>query len=248
MNTKVLEKIGLTNNEIAVYLALLELGTTTTGPIISKSKLHSSRVYESLNSLINKGLVSFILKTNTKHFTASEPESLIDMIEERKRAVEEILPELKVLKKQKQSDEKATVYEGYRGVRSVYDDIVRTLKKEDEILVFGARGQDESFMSKTFFKEYTNRRVKKGIKMRIIFNADAKQTGKYYSKLPNTSVKYMPENMKTPAAVDIFANNVGILVLKPLPKVFLITSKEVADSYRAFFEMLWQLAKWYAEI
>ena len=243
MDTKVLEKIGLTKNEIAVYLALLELGTTSTGPMIVKSGLHSSRVYESLNSLIKKGMVSFVLKGNVKEFTAAEPESILDLLEERKRDVQDIIPELKVLKSLKKPEDKATVYEGYRGVRSVYDDIVRSLKKNDEILVFGARGQDESFMSKTFFKQYTSRRVAKGIKMRIIFNDDAKETGKYYSKLPNTTVKYMPKNMKTPAAVDIFSNNVGILVLKPTPKIFLITSKEVADSYRAFFDMLWQLAR-----
>jgi hypothetical protein len=78
--------------------------------------------------------------------------------------------------------------------------------------------------------------------MRMIFNADARSTGKFYSKLPLTKVKYMPKNMKTPAAVDIYANHVGILVLKKLPIVFLITSKEVADSYRAFFEMLWKMS------
>jgi len=159
------------------------------------------------------------------------------------RDIQSIIPELKLLHKEKLEQEKSTVYEGYKGVRSVYDDIVRTLNKGDEILVFGARGQDESFMAKTYFKQYTQRRIAKGIKMRMIFNADAKQTGKFYSKLKNTQVKFMPKNMTTPAAVDIYANNVGILVLKPIPKVFLITSKEVADSYRQFFKMLWEMGE-----
>ncbi len=243
MDTGVLKKIGLTKNEIAVYLSLLELGTTTTGPLTVKSGLHSSRVYESLNKLINKGLVSFAVKANRKHFSAAPPETILDLIEEQEREIKAILPELKLLSKQKPSEEKATIYDGYKGVKSVYDNIIRTLKKGDEILVFGARGADESFMSKTFFKEYTKRRVAKGIKMKIIFNADAKETGKFYSQIPNTQVKYMPENMQTPAAVDIFGNNVGTLILKPKPMVFLITSKEVADSYREFFKMLWKMAE-----
>jgi sugar-specific transcriptional regulator TrmB len=242
MDTKVLEKIGLTKNEIAVYLALLELGTTTTGAITHKSGLHSSRVYESLNKLIQKGLVSFVLKAKRKYFTAADPDVILDLLEREKRDVESILPQLRLMRRMKPSEEKSTVYEGYKGVRSVYDNIVRTLGKGDEILVFGARGQDESFMAETYFKEYTQRRVAKGIKMRIIFNADAKETGRFYSKIENTLVRYMPPDMKTPAAVDIYGNNVGILVLKPKPIVFLITSKEVADSYRAFFEMLWNMA------
>jgi len=243
MGTEILEKIGLTRNETSVYLALLELGTTTTGPLAKKSGLHTSRVYESLGKLIQKGLASFVLKANRKYFSAAEPDALLDMLEQEKKEIQEILPRLKVLRKQKPAEAKSAVYEGYKGVRYIYDSIVRALNKGDEILVFGAVGADESFMAKTYFKEYTKRRIAKGIKMRIIFNSDARETGKYYSELENTEVKYLPKGMKTPAAVDIFGNNVGILVLKPRPIVFLITSKEVADSYREFFKMLWQMSE-----
>jgi len=243
MDTRPLERIGLTKNEIKVYLALLELGATTTGPLTRKSEMHASRVYESLTKLIEKGMVSFILKKNRKYYSAAEPDSILDILESQKREVKEILPQLKAIKKIEKDEQKSTVYEGYKGVRSVYDNIVRTLKKGDEILVFGAIGADESFMAKTYFMEYTNRRIAKGIKMRMIFNADAGETGKYYSKLKNTEVRYMPKNIKTPAAVDIYGNNIGILVLKKKPIVFQITSKEVADSYRQFFEMFWRVCK-----
>jgi len=243
MEVSLLEKIGLTKNEITIYLSLLELGTTTTGPLSKKSGLHSSRVYESLNKLIEKGLAGFVIKANRKYFSAADPDKILDIIEEEKRQAEQLLPQLRLLKKEKAVEEKSTVYEGYKGVKSVYDNIIRTLNKEDEILVFGARGADESFMSKTFFKEYTKRRITKGIKMKMIFNDDARETGKYYSKLQNTEVKYMPKDMKTPAAVDIYSNNVGTLILKPKPMVFLITSKEVADSYRQFFKMFWKICK-----
>ncbi len=242
MNTKILEKI-LTKNEIKVYLALLELGTTTTGPLTRKAEIHASRVYESLTNLIKKGLVSFVIKSNRKHFSAAEPDIILDILEQEKRQIKEILPELNILKTQKTSEEKSTVFEGYKGVRSVYDNIVRTLGKGDEILVFGASGADESFMAKTYFKQYTKRRIQKGIKMKIIFNADARQTGKFYSKLKNTNVRYLPEDIKTPAAVDIYGDNVGILVLKKKPIIFLITSKHVADSYKEFFKMLWKMGE-----
>jgi sugar-specific transcriptional regulator TrmB len=243
MDTRILEKIGLTKNEISVYLALLELGSSTTGPIAKKSMLHSSRVYESLNKLIEKGLISFVIKSNRKYFSSADPDFILDILEQEKKEINEILPQLRLLKKEKTSEEKSTVYEGYKGVKTVYDNIVRALGKGDEILVFGARSQDESFMANTFFKEYTKRRVAKGIKMKIIFNTDAKETGKFYSNLENTEVRYMPKDMKTPAAVDIYGNNVGTLILKPQPMVFLITSKEVADSYKEFFKMLWNIAR-----
>ncbi len=188
MEKNALERI-LTKNEIAVYTALLELGTTTTGPLTIKSKLHSSRVYEALNSLIEKGMVSFAIQNNRKYFSAASPDKFLDILDEEKKEINEIIPYLKGIKKQKTREEAATVYEGYKGVKTVYDNLIRILKKGDEVLVFGARGGQESFMSETYFRQYTKRRIKKGIKLKILFNADAKKTGESYAKLKHTEVK-----------------------------------------------------------
>ena len=97
MEDRILEEIGLTHNEIIVYKTLLQLGQTTAGPLTKKSGIHRSRVYESLNKLINKGLVSYSIKANIKYFSAQNPETIIDFLEEKKKAVKEILPELKSL-------------------------------------------------------------------------------------------------------------------------------------------------------
>ena len=65
---ELLAEIGLTERESKVYLALLELGSTTTGPLVKKSEVPNSKVYEILESLQNKGLVSWITKGKTKYF------------------------------------------------------------------------------------------------------------------------------------------------------------------------------------
>ena len=55
-------KIGLTEGEAKVYIALTELGSSTVGPIVKKAKVAYSNVYDILNRLIEKGIVSFITK------------------------------------------------------------------------------------------------------------------------------------------------------------------------------------------
>ena len=60
MDTKILEDIGLTNAEIKVYLALLELGSSTAGHILEKSGLQNSVVHMTLHKLIDKGFITFI--------------------------------------------------------------------------------------------------------------------------------------------------------------------------------------------
>ena len=62
MDTSILEDLGLTQAEIKVYIALLELGSSSAGQILEKSGLQNSVVHRALNSLIEKGLISYILE------------------------------------------------------------------------------------------------------------------------------------------------------------------------------------------
>ena len=57
-----LKKIGLTNGEARVYSSLLNLESSTVGPITKKSGVAYSKIYEVLQRLIEKGMVSFIIK------------------------------------------------------------------------------------------------------------------------------------------------------------------------------------------
>jgi len=241
MDTAVLEKIGLTRNEIKVYLALLELGSSTTSFISRKAELHTSRVYESLERLIEKGLVSFVIISNRKHFQAADPNALDRYIEKQREDLHNILPELERLKKEKELKQNAEIFEGYRGVKTVYDNIINELGPKDEILVMGARAAEESVLARTYFKQYTKRRIKKKIRMRLLFNEDARDTGRFYADLPFTKVRYMKKGVITPATVDIYKDKVGTLLLSKKPVVFLITSNEVADSYRNYFNTMWEM-------
>lgn len=73
METKVLEELGLSKNEVKIYLFLLKQGESTTGPIIKETGIANSRVYESINSLINKGFIIYNVQKDGKHFSAVKP-------------------------------------------------------------------------------------------------------------------------------------------------------------------------------
>src|SRR3989344_6876057 len=102
----ILEEIGLTKNEIKIYLALLKFGSTSTGAIIKETKIHTSKVYDGLERLANKGLVSHVIIANTKHFKAVNPDRLLDFLHDKKNKITEqekqiknILPALKLKQK-----------------------------------------------------------------------------------------------------------------------------------------------------
>ena len=83
MDVKPLEELGLTNGEIKVYLALVKLGETTSGPIVDESGISVSKVYYVLDRLAKKGLVSHVVKNNVKHFSAATPDRLLDYLKEK---------------------------------------------------------------------------------------------------------------------------------------------------------------------
>ena len=64
---KELEEFGLSKNEAKIYLYLLKHGEKSTGPIIRETGISNSRVYGSLNSLIEKGLVIYKIGYSCKN-------------------------------------------------------------------------------------------------------------------------------------------------------------------------------------
>ena len=108
MDTQILEDIGLTTAEIKVYLTLLELGSSTAGPIIEKSGLQNAVVHRAFHSLAEKALITTIKEGKINRYQAIEPKQLLNFIEEKKKYqdVREKLKELRDLRDEELISEK----------------------------------------------------------------------------------------------------------------------------------------------
>ena len=144
MNTKILKKIGLTDSEIKVYLALLELGSSKKAPIVKKSKISSSKIYEVMDKLIDKGLASYVIKNKVKHFNAAPPSRIKSYIKKKQRTLKQqekefnkILPSLNLKQQLTQKGSDAEIYKGWKGMTTVYNDLLESLRKGDHYYVFG---------------------------------------------------------------------------------------------------------------
>jgi sugar-specific transcriptional regulator TrmB len=65
MDQKFLEEAGLTPIEVRIYLVLLEKGSIRAGEITRHTGIHRRNVYDAIERLVQKGLVSYI-KTNNR--------------------------------------------------------------------------------------------------------------------------------------------------------------------------------------
>ena len=245
MDTKILEEIGLTGNEVKVYLALLELGSTPAGPIIKRIAMHRAAVYDIIDLLISKGLVSYVIKANRKYFEAQNPDRLLEYLDSKKQELikkedelNKIIPELQLKRQLSKEEQEGTIYKGKKGLKSIFEDI---LKEKKEWLVFGATGQFKEIFQ-AYFIHFHNRRAESNINLKIIFSEKLRKE-KREKELKLYEIKYVADSYITPSTTYVYGDKVVIINWSDEVIAFLMRSKQVADSYRSFFSMLWKIAE-----
>jgi len=245
-----LQEIGLTDSEIKVYLALLELEESSKGGILKKTKTAPSKVYHVLQKLIDKGLVSLFIKNKVKHFRAAPPEQIKYYLEKKRKDIEyqeneldKILPQLNSLKEKRKEEATAEVFYGWRGMETVYNEILTTLRKGNTNYVIGASKGEDTKRSENFFLKYGIRKTKKGIKIKILFNENARKSVRRIEKIGKFQYIKRFLRITTPVEINIFQNNTALVRLTKEPIVFLIRDKETAESFKEYFHALWATGK-----
>ena len=237
---KSLKIFGLTDNDIQIYRALLKLGESSTGRIIKEARIASSRTYSSLDKLEKEGFVTHILRNNVKFFRSINPDYLIEKAEEKQKEIIGLVPILKSLKTESNNDY-ATIYEGRNGFKQAFELIIKECSSKDIIYTIGF--SDLNYASESlrrFLKSIDRKRIRKRIKMKMILNEKMKNTiGKDRQSEKYTEVKYLSKKFISPTAMNIFKDYVLIEIWRENPLVFLIKNKQVADSFRTYFELLW---------
>jgi len=231
-----LEKLGLTHLEAKVYLELLKIGSTTTGPLIKKTELHRATVYDILKRLMEKGLATYITKEKTKYFQASDPEVISDLLKEKELIAQKVIPKLKLMQEKPKIKENAHIFQGKRGIKIIFEDIL----KYQEYLVFASKGKFKEVLG-AYFDQFQKRKKEKKIKSKLLIDESLK--GSKYVKSIYGKVKFLPKEYNYPTATFVYGKNVAFFVFSEYPTAFLIESKEISDSFRSYFEILWKIAK-----
>lgn len=247
MDEKLLEDIGLTKGEIKVYLTLLKTGETTTGKIIEEAQISSGKIYEILDKLIKKGLVSYIIKEKTKYFTATSPNRILDYLHEKEKGLKQKGEKLKKeiaslleIQKSKKKEYETVLFKGFKGIRSAIFEALSDLSAKEEILVMGIRSsKDEKY--NIMWQGWHTERIRKKIICKAIFSDRNTDYYKAFKKMNYTKVKIL-EGL-TPSAIDIMGERVLIFTYEEEPSCLSILNPEIAKSFTAFFNALWKIAK-----
>ncbi len=236
MDIKELERIGLNLNEAKIYVALLELGQAQAGDISKKTQINRTTVYDSLERLIQDGLVVFVISANKKVFNAVNPQKLLDRVLERENTIREILPELEGLFAQSKEKEETNIYKGRKGIKSIFDDIL----KSKEYVAFGSSGKFLEVMQHDF-RMFQKRKKELKINSKIILSESSRKTETI--KLAYANFRFIPDEFSALTTTLVYNDKTAIIVWGETPVATLIKSKAVAKSYSGYFKLLWKIAR-----
>lgn len=237
-----LKEIGLADEEIKVYLAMLKTGSNLASKISVETKINRSHVYQLLERLISKGFVSYVIKENRKYFSAVNPEKIIEIIKEKEQKLKNILPNLLTLASFEKEKPIVEIFEGKAGIKTILNDILKTKK---EWLAFGSSGKGQEVLS--FYAEHWEKeREKLKIILRGILDSSESglKRGKEIAKRKYTKIKYVKESYSNPSSTWIYGDKLAFIIWgKEHSFAIRIISKEITNNFKKHFEVLWKNAK-----
>jgi sugar-specific transcriptional regulator TrmB len=246
INMTSLERIGLKEKEAKVYIALLKEGPSLANKIAKTTNILRSSIYDYFDVLLEKGFISYTIKSGKKYFQAVSPSKILDNFEENKKneesALKQIIPELASLMNSAEKKANVEVFEGKEGMKTAMSYALKN--KPKEILVYGSSGVGYKILP-YYLEHWHNERIKLKIPARIIYNK-TKETEERLEKGPSLKlmhVRFSQVHTLSLTGTLIFGNFVLITMWNPeTPLAILIESKEIARDYRDNFEILWKTA------
>jgi len=240
-----LQRIGLTSGESKVYLAVQYMGESKVSDITREANVSNSKVYDILERLINKGLISYTNKNNIKYFIGLNTNRLNDYIKEKeiqikkqKQIIKNVIPHIYQNPNKNKKTGDIEIYENISGLKSISEKIIDELNENDTIYIIGA-GQEYIKQTKGFFTQWQEKRVERNIKFKGLYTKDNLNILQDRKNIQLSQIKILPEEIIAPVQLVITPYFIINIITQPKIKCITIYGKEIADSYKIYFNNLW---------
>ncbi|MEK6908760.1 MAG: helix-turn-helix domain-containing protein [Nanoarchaeota archaeon] len=238
MIAEMLNKIGLSEGEIRVYSALLDNGSSPVNIIHEKTGIERRNIYDILNKLIEKGLVSYVYENKRRLFQISSPDKIISYMEEKKDNLEKTTQEIKknipLLMdkfKLKRPSIGAEIFRGYEGVKAILEDMLNYNK-----IYWIGSGRYIPKKFPNFFENWNKRRIQKKVMLSNLLRYELKGETKQMSL---EEMRFLPKEFSAnPIVICIYGDKVVNFLFGKDIFAFLIESKELAHNYLIYHKYL----------
>lgn len=245
--SEIFTQLGLAKNEGIIYETLLREGEISVGTISTKSKVHRRNVYDSLNRLVEKGLVFEILERHENRYKAVDPHKLSEILDEKRQLLDKAMPNLIDLYTGTPRKNEVYISRGVEGWKNYMRDILRL--GEDNYTI-AAKGAWADPKLDGFFQHFLQEAERKNITFHVLYEQNTKTTHPDFIKSLGTTARFLPAEYISEVSIDIFADRVVILphgesksYLDENSSFTIIVNRQIADAFRTWFKLMWDLSK-----
>ncbi len=236
-----LQKYGLTHKQSRLYIAALKTGPAPLQKVAAQAKLGRTNAYDAIHALIAKGLVSISMDGKRHIYVAQPPKMLKKLLREQEIELDELIPQLEVFNGRTEFKPKILFYPGIEGYKTAYEDSLTTPDKQ-LFGIFSAKATWE-VLGRDYVDRAVEKRVKKGIHLRVIHPSVSRSPGTYPSSAGNLrDMRISPDGMDFATTTFVYGNKVMILSSKAEMFGLIIESVDIAAAHRNYFEALWQIS------
>ncbi|HBF67067.1 MAG TPA: hypothetical protein DDW36_01420 [Candidatus Magasanikbacteria bacterium] len=241
-----LKKLGFDKNERLIYLALFELGRCRAREIIKHTGLVRNSVYTTLEDLVHRGLVSKILVRGVAEFAPTDPASILNELDEKRRLAQSAIVELK--QKHLEPGREVVVLAGPRAMYDTFYPMLEELKAGEEYYVLGATYGPIAERNAQFFDEYHTARIKKGVIANLLVSHEAyfplierfMRLGDPHFKVSH--VKKFISSTPQPFQINLYHGKTRMILYGQETMVFCFDRPGVYQGFKSYFDALWERA------
>ena len=243
-----LQNVGLTEKQVKIYLALLELQKAGAQEIAKKADIKRATVYVILNELMRLGLASTYSEDKKTYFIPESCERLLYLwenkiqdMERKEKELAGVLPELASMRQKREAGPIVEFFSGKEGVKKAVKQVLKA-KTGSEIQMFYNNDLIAQYFSDKEREEIRDARQKRKIKTKVIYIST---TGDLpVQTKSDLRRRVAPEEFFTACDFTLYDDKVQIASLdKEHPSGIIITDESVHESFASLFKLAWLGAK-----
>jgi len=232
-----LKTLGIDEKQAKVYLACLELGQGTVGEVALKSGVKRTSIYNFLEEMKQKGLITEVEQTGKTVLVAEDPNNLIARSQRQTEELKKSLPELLGVFNLPGNKPKVKFYEGVEGIKTAYQDILDTGET-----TYGFSDYEKMFalMTSDYMWAFPPERARRKIKFYCITKdgpGGREIKSKDKEQLRETR---LVKNIDFETDINIYGNKVAMMSFRRPGAAVIIEDTAIAKTLKSVWKAWWE--------
>ncbi len=242
LDAETLELLGLSEKDLAVYEALLRLGSAPLRRVAEEAGLNRGTAYDALKRLLQNGLVSYVDAKTHRYFVAQDPQTLRRLathrevaLRESRLSLEAMLPRFEELMGSEARRPAVRYFEGEEGIRDMLDDVLKTTERAESMYRIYSSAAVRDLIAAAA-PRYTSERIRRGVTVRAVALGEGGTTSGLDER------RWLPGEAGAPCYIFLYGTKTATVSTDEKKKLFgvVIDDAAIAATQIRIFDAVWK--------